>query len=107
MRAVDVYSRYFRAEAEFAGVKRNGAAVKLTAESEGGFITYIASVSFFPHVTDDDFAVSCDAFLSAEIYRAKGRRSAKREAALEETLRGVIDGLAEGHGAAVKWDEPL
>lgn len=107
MKTVDVYSRYYEAAAEFGGVKRRGAIVKLTVESDEGNITYTAGVSFFPHVTDDDFAVSYDAFLSETVFRGRGRRSKKREAALLYDLRPVIDRLSESHGATVIWDAPM
>ena len=103
----DVYSGYYRAEAEHGGVKRNGVLVKLTADSEGGNISYEVSAAFFPHIADDDFAVSYDMYLSEVIYSAKGRRSRKKEAAFLEDLRKYIDGLSEQYGARVIWEEPL
>lgn len=36
MNTIDVYSRYYKAEADFSGVRRNAAVVKLTVESGGG-----------------------------------------------------------------------
>lgn len=103
----DVFMRYYSAELTWNGVERRGAAVRLTADSEAGQISYTASVSFFPHVSDDDFSVSYDAYFEKELYRAPGRRSKKREAALLEKLREVIDGLAEDAGGKVSWDRPL
>ena len=45
----NVYERYYKADAVFAGVKRNGALVMLTSDSEAGLITYKAAVTFFPY----------------------------------------------------------
>ena len=104
---VNVYERYYKADAEFSGVRRNGALVMLVSDSEAGFITYKAAVTFFPHRDAEDFAVSYDAYLETELYSGKGRRSKKREAALLEQLPGTIDRLAVEHGAAVLWNEPL
>ena len=104
---INVYSQYFEAEGSFAGVERRGALVLLISDSEAGTISYRAAVSFFPHRDDEDFAVSFDAYFEKELYRATGRRSRKREAALLESLRDEIDALAAEHGAAVKWSKPL
>lgn len=107
MKVVDVYSRYFRAEAVFYGTERKGALVKFTGVSEEGTITYSMSVSFFPHRDDEDFAVSYDAYIERTLYSAKGRRSRKKEEAFLMHLREVIDELSEENGARVIWDEPL
>ena len=103
----NVYERYYKADAVFSDVQRNGALVMLTADSEAGFITYKAAVSFFPHADDEDFAVSYDAYFEKEVYSAKGRRSKKKEAAFLEQLQEEIDTIAAEYGAAVLWDEPL
>ena len=104
---INVYSQYFAARATFSGVERRGAAVMLISDSEAGTISYRAAVSFFPHVDDEDFAISYDAYLEKELYRASGRRSRKREAALMEKLQSVIDELAASHDATVDWARPL
>ena len=104
---INVYSQYFAAQGCFSGVERRGAHVLLISDSEAGNIKYTAAVSFFPHRDDEDFAVSYDAYFSKELYSAAGRRSRKREAALMEQLRGVIDALAADNGASVLWDQPL
>ena len=104
---IDVYERYFRADAVFSGVRRNGAKVMLTSDSEDGSITYKAAVTFFPHADDEDFAVSYDAYFEKELYRAPGRRSKKREAALMETLQAEIDALAAANDVTVLWSNPL
>lgn len=104
---INVYERYYAAEAEFNGVPRHGALVMLVADSEAGNIRYEAAVSFFPHNDEEDYAVSYDAYLSKVLYEAKGRRSKKREQALMETFESEIDQLAETIGGKVLWDQPL
>ena len=104
---LNVYEQYFAADGTFGGVLRRGALVMLISDSCEGNIRYEAAVSFFPHAEADDFAVSWDAYFSRTLYEARGRRSKKREAALLETLRGVIDALAKEAGGGVYWDEPL
>ena len=104
---VNVYERYYKANANFSGVQRNGALVMLISDSEAGFITYKAAVTFFPHRDEEDFAVSYDAYMETELYSGKGRRSKKKEAAFLEEFRGHIDELAAENNAAVLWDEPL
>lgn len=104
---INVYSQYFEAEGVFSGVERKGALVLLVSDSEAGNISYRAAVTFFPHRDDEDFAVSYDAYFEKELYRAAGRRSRKREAALMEQLRPTVDALAAEHGAIVLWERPL
>ena len=104
---INVYSQYFAAEGVFSGVERKGALVLLVSDSEAGNISYKAAVTFFPHRDDEDFAVSYDAYFEKELYRATGRRSRKREAALMGQLRPTVDALAAENGAKVLWDEPL
>ena len=107
MATVNVYERYFSAEAEFNGVPRHGALVMLVATSEEGNIRYEAAVTFFPHRDEEDFAVSYDAYLSKVLYEGKGSRSKKREQALVETLPSEIDQLADTIGGKVLWEQPL
>ena len=107
MKTIDVYARYYAARAVFNGVERRGALVKLTAASDAGNITYEASVSFFPHRDEEDFAVSYDACFVKELYAAPGRRSGKRERQFLESLRDEIDALAEEAGGVVYWEHPL
>ena len=104
---LNVYKRYFKADAVFSGVPRNGALVMLISDSEAGFITYKAAITFFPHRDAEDFAVSYDAYFEKELYSGKGRRSQKKESAFLEQLQGIIDQIAAEHGASVCWDEPL
>ena len=107
MSTVNVYERYYAAEAELNGVPRHGALVMLVATSEEGNIRYEAAVTFFPHRDEEDYAVSYDAYFSKVLYEAKGRRSKKREEALLETFPKEIDQLAETIGGIVLWDQPL
>ena len=104
---IDVYSQYFSAECEYGGVRRRAALVTLTSDSEQGHITYTAGVTFFPHVDDEDFAVSYDAMQSQVLYEGKGRRSKKKEESFMESLHPVIDSLAAKLGAKVFWDKAL
>ena len=104
---VNVYERYYKADAVFSGLPRHGALVMLLSDSGAGMITYKAAVTFFPHRDEEDFAVSYDAYFETELYSGKGRRSKKKEAAYLAMLRETVDGIAAGHGAAVNWDEPL
>lgn len=104
---INVYERYYAAEAEFNDVSRQGALVMLIATSEEGNIRYEAAVTFFPHRDEEDYAVSYDAYFSKVLYEAKGRRSKKREETLLETLETEIDQLAETIGGKVLWETPL
>ena len=104
---VNVYERYYKAEAVFSGVPRRGALVMLISDSEAGFITYKAAVTFVPHTDAEDFAVSYDAYFEQELYSGKGRRSKKKEAAFLEQLPETVSRLAAERSASVLWDEPL
>lgn len=104
---INVYEQYFRADAVFSDVQRSGAQVMLISDSEAGMITYKAAVTFFPHNDEEDYAISYDAYFEKELYRGKGRRSKKKEAAYLEQLQAVIDELAMENNARVLWDEPL
>lgn len=104
---VNVYERYYAAEAEFNGVPRHGVLVMLISDSEAGNIRYEAAVSFFPHNDEEDFGVSYDTYLNKVLYEAKGRRSKKREETLLETLAAEIDQLTETIGGKVLWELPL
>ena len=104
---VNVYSQYFAAQGNFAGVERRGALILLVSDSEAGRISYRAAVSFFPHRDEEDFAVSYDAYFEKELYAAPGRRSRKREAEMLKALRPEIDALAAGMEGTVFWDQPL
>lgn len=104
---VNVYERYYKADAVFSDVQRNGVLVMLISDSEAGFITYKAAVTFFPHRDEEDYAVSYDAYFEKELFTGKGRRSKKKEAAYLEQFKDTIDGIAEEHNALVLWDEPL
>ena len=107
MATINVYERYYSAEAEFNEVPRHGALVMLVATSEEGNIRYEAAVTFFPHRDEEDYAVSYDAYFSKVLYEAKGRRSKKREQTLMETFEQEIDQLADTIGGKVLWEKPL
>ena len=104
---INVYEQYFGADLMANGVPRRGALVMLIADSEAGHIRYEAAVTFFPHEEENDFAVSYDAYFERELYFAKGRRSKKREAALLEGLREIIDETSAEHKMKVCWEKPL
>ncbi|MBQ6478375.1 MAG: hypothetical protein IJI44_03295 [Erysipelotrichaceae bacterium] len=104
---INVYEQYFKADAVFSNVRRNGALVMLISDSENGTIQYKAAVSFFPHRDEEDYAVSYDAYFEKELYCGKGRRSKKKEAAYLQDLREMIDAIIEENGGRVFWDEPL
>ena len=107
MATVNVYQQYFAAECTFNGVERRAASVMLIATSEEGQIKYEVAVSFFPHVSEDDFAVSYDAYFSKVVFEAPGRRSKKRELGLMESLQTEANSLAEEANAKIFWDKPL
>ena len=107
MATINVYQQYFAAECTFNGVERHAAAVTLIATSEEGKIKYEVAVSFFPHTTEDDFAISYDAYFSKVVFEAPGRRSKKREQQFMETLQAEADALAEEANAKIFWDQPL
>ena len=104
---VNVYEQYFKADGVFSDVQRNGALVMLISDSEAGFITYKAAVTFFPHRDEEDYAVSYDAVCSETVYSGKGRRSKKREKEYLDSLRETVDRAAEKIGGKVFWDRPL
>jgi hypothetical protein len=107
MATVNVYLQYFAAECTFNGVERRAASVMLIATSEEGRIKYEVAVSFFPHVSEDDFAVSYDAYFSKVVFEAPGRRSKKREQGLMESLQTEANSLAEEANGKIFWDKPL
>lgn len=107
MATINVYERYYEADLVANGVQRNGALIMLVSDSECGNIRYEAAVTFFPHKSEDDFAVSYDAYYSEILFEAKGRRSKKREESLLAELEQHINALAEKAGGQVFWDRPI
>ena len=107
MATVNVYEQYFSAKAEFNDVPRHAALVLLIADSEEGNIRYEAAVTFFPHNDEEDYAVSYDAYFSKVLYKAKGRRSKKREETLLQEFQQNIDIIVQEAGGTVYWDKPL
>ena len=104
---IDVFSQYFEADLVYNEVPRHAAIVKLTSDSEAGEIRYTASVSYFPHNDEEDYAVSYDACFEKELFQGKGRRSKKKEEAYLHDLHAVIDEISEEAGGKVFWDKPL
>lgn len=107
MKTIDVYRQYFSAECTFGGTERRGAAVWLTAESDSGTIRYEVGVSFFPHLDAEDFAISYDACALKELFRAKGRRSKKRDEQYLAQVQTAADEIADSMGGTIHWDNPL
>lgn len=107
MATVNVYERYYAARGEFSGVERRACLVFLTADSCDGNVEYSAGVTFFPHASDDDFAVSYDACFTSVLFSDRGRRSKKRDLFFLDHLREYADRLANDAGAEIFWDSPL
>lgn len=107
MKVIDVYKQYFNAECIYNDVPRKGAAVTLTATSDSGMIMYEVGVTFFPYRDPEDFAISYDACVNKEIFKAKGRRSKKREEKLLAELRMYVNEAAGELGGTVFWDKPI
>ena len=107
MATINVYEQYFKAEGNFSGVERKAAAVMLISDSDAGHIKYELAVNFFPHRSEDDFAISYDAYYSQTLYESSGRRSRKREEAFLAALQEEADGLAAANGGRIFWDKPL
>ena len=107
MATINVYLQYFAAECTFNGVERHAASVMLIATSEEGQIKYEVAVSFFPHVSEDDFVISYDAYFSKVLFEASGRRSKKREQQFMEMLQTEADSLADEANGKIFWDQPL
>ena len=79
MATINVYQQYFAAECTFNGVERHAASVMLIATSEEGRIKYEVAMSFFPHTSEDDFAISFDAYFSKVLFEAKGRSCTEQQ----------------------------
>lgn len=107
MKVIDVYKQYFNAECIYNDVPRKGAVVTLTATSDSGMIMYEAGVTFFPYRDPEDFAISYDAYVSKEVFKAKGRRSKKREEKLLAELHTYVDEAAGEIDGRVFWDKPI
>lgn len=107
MATINVYQQYFAAKCTFNGVERHAVSVMLIAISEEGRIKYEVAVFFFPHTSEDDFAISFDAYFSKVLFEAKGRRSKKREQQLMETIREEANSLADEANGEIFWDKPL
>ena len=102
-----VYEQYFAARHPGNGTPRRGARAVLIASTGEGMVRYEATLSFFPHETDDDFRISYDICGSRILYEAKGRRSGKRELGMLEGIRYVFEEIAEELGGEIYWEKPL
>ena len=102
-----VYEQYFEGSHPGNGTPRHAARTALLVITGAGMVKYEAALSFFPHENAEDFRISYDIYADRVLFEAKGRRSKKREAALLEDLRPVLDELAQELGAEVYWDKPL
>ncbi len=103
----NVYEQYFAARHPGNGRPRHAARAALTVSSGEGRVRYTASLSFFPHDTEEDFCISWDVYTERQLMDIRGRRSKKREAALLAELPGVLAELAAESGGALFWDRPL
>lgn len=103
----NVYEQYFAASHPGNGRPRHGVRAALTVSSGEGRVRYAASLSFFPHEDEEDFALSYDVYTERELFAAPGRRSKKREKALLDGLRPVLEELAAQSGGEIFWDQPL
>ena len=104
---IDIYKQYFSASCRFNGVDRRGAVVWLNVESESGNVRYEAGVSFFPHVDEEDFAVSYDACGLKELISVKGRRSKKRDDQYLAQLQDAANEIAASFNGTIYWGQPL
>lgn len=104
---IDIYSQYFEADCSFEGTERHAARVFLQSDSENGFISYSANVTFFFHTDAEDYAIQYDSLQTKTLYAAKGRRSKKRESEYLKTLQTEINELAQNINATVFWEKPL
>lgn len=107
MATINVYEQYFKAECTFNDVERHAASVLLISTSENGNIKYEVAVNFFPYRSEEDYAISYDAYFCKVLYEAPGRRSKKRERELLEALRSQAGLLAEEAKGVIFWDQPL
>ncbi len=104
---IDVYKQYFSASCTYNEVERRGAVVWLNVESEGGNVRYEVGVSFFPHVDEEDFAISYDACSSKELISTKGRRSKKRDEQCLAQIQAAANEIASSFNGTICWDKPL
>lgn len=58
-------------------------------------------------VSEDDFAVSYDAYFYKVVFEAPGRRSKKREQQFMEIIQEEADSLADEANGKIFWDKPL
>ena len=104
---IDVYEAYFKADALVNGIQRRAVKACLTCVSGEGNVSYDISLAIFPHVDEEDYAVGYDAFLTRNVYQAKGRRSKVREAKILKTFQARCDAMAKEIDANIDWECPL
>ena len=104
---IDIYRQYFSAACTINEIDRHGVVVWLNAESESGNIRYEVGVSFFPHIDEEDFAISYDACGTKELISTKGRRSKKRDEQCLAHIQGVANELARSFNGTIYWENPL
>ncbi len=107
MSGVNVFSRFYEADCTANGIRRNAALVQLRSLYEEGRITYSVHVIFFPHLDEEDYAVTYDAEYGKVIYSAEGRRSKKREQKFLESLPEYVEELGAEAGGKVFLERPL
>ena len=107
MANIDIYKQYFSANCIYNDVVRNGVVVWLNAESECGTIRYELGISFFPHSTPEDFAITYDACVQKELIKTQGRRSKKRDQEYLAQVQTLANELANSFNAKFFWDKPL
>ena len=107
MATINIYEQYFKAECTFNDVERRAACVLLISTSENGCVKYEVAVNFFPHRSEDDYAISYDAYFSKVLYEAPGRRSKKREKELLDELSSHAELLAKEANGVIFWEQPL
>ena len=107
MATINVYEQYFKAECTFNDVERHAACVLLISTSENGCVKYEVAVNFFPHRSEDDYAISYDAYFNNVLYEAPGRRSKKREKELLDELSSQAELLAKEANGVIFWEQPL
>ena len=107
MKVINVYEQFFTASCFYNDIQRNGVFVMLILTYEQGTIKYEIAITFFPHTEPEDFSISYDAYASLEIYKAKGKRSKKREKIFLEKFQMLATQLAVTFGGIIDWNCPL
>ena len=107
---IDLYRQYFHAHCVFNGVERRAAYVKLSVMKDTkGMMAYRVSATFFPFADPEDFLITTDAMVEEIVEFIGKRRNKKKEAALLEKFRDLVDPLLPKvePKAEIYWDRPL